>query len=60
LLVHYDFDAFAYNTSIDVPDYSFANVAEFGRHVLGGNGGFFERVYLLNCLQGMEAAYPLV
>jgi len=59
LLVHYDFDAFQYNTPIDVPDYSFVNVAEFGRQVLGGNGGFFERVYLLNCLQGMEAAYLL-
>lgn len=60
LLVHYDFDAFQYNTPIDVPDYSFANVAEFGSHVLAGDAGFFARVYLLNCLQGMEAAYLLV
>lgn len=60
LLVHYDFDAFEYNTPIDVPNYSFANVAEFGRHVLGGERGFFKRIYLLNCLQGAEAAYRLV
>lgn len=60
LLVHYDFDAFAYNTPIDVPNYSFANVADFAQGVLGGDGGFFNRIFLLNCLQGEEAAYRLV
>lgn len=60
LLVHYDFDAFAYNTPIKVPNHSFNDIAEFGRRVLGGEGGFFKRIYLLNCLHGAEAAYLLV
>jgi hypothetical protein len=59
LLVHYDFDAFAYNTPINVPDYSFHNVAEFARLGLAGDGGFFQRIFLLNCLQGKEEAHRL-
>jgi hypothetical protein len=60
LLVHYDFDAFAYNSPIDVPDYSFRDVVEFGRRVIAKDGGFFQRIFLLNCLQGHEEAHRLV
>lgn len=60
LLVHYDFDAFAYNTPIDVPNHSFKDVAEFAKRVLAGDGGFFQRLFLLNCLQGNEEAHRLL
>lgn len=34
LLVHYDWDAFAYNTPIDTPNHSFRNVVDFARNAL--------------------------
>jgi len=60
LLVHYDWDAFAYNTPIDTPNYSFRNVADFARTAIAEDGGCFQRIFLLNCLQGHEEAHRLV
>ena len=59
LLVHYDFDAYAYNTPIDVPNSSFQNIAEFALR-LQGDVGFFQNIFLLNCLDGREEAYSLL
>jgi hypothetical protein len=59
LLVHYDFNAFAYNTPIGTPDHSFKDTAKFATRVLEGDGGCFQRIFLLNCLQGEKEAHRL-
>jgi hypothetical protein len=56
LLVHYDFNAFAYNNPFGEPDFGFKDAAEFARDSLGGDAGYFGRIFLLNSLQGDEEA----
>jgi hypothetical protein len=59
LLVHYDFNAFAYNHPFDEPGFGFKDVAEFAAGVLGGDGGNFDRIFLFCCLQGQEEVYRI-
>jgi len=59
LLVHYDFNAFAYNTPIGAPDFGFKEAADFARSVLAGDAGCFDRIFLVHCLQGEEEAYRI-
>lgn len=60
LLVHYDFKAFAYNTSFGPPNFGFKEAARLASNVLGGNGGYFDRVFLFHFLWGMEEAYRIL
>ena len=60
LLVHYDFKAFAYNTPFDAPGFGFKEVASFARKVLGGDGGYFDRVFLFHFLWAKEEAFRVV
>jgi hypothetical protein len=60
LLVHYDFKAFAYNTPFDAPNFSFKDAANFASDVLGGDGGYFDRVFLFHFLWGKEEAYRIL
>lgn len=60
LLVHYDFKAFAYNTPFDAPGSGFKEVASFARKVLGGDGGYFDRVFLFHFLWAKEEAFRVV
>ena len=59
LLVHYDFKAFAYNTSFDAPNFGFKEAATFASQVVGGDGNFFDRIFLFHFLPGEEAAYEI-
>ena len=59
LLVHYDFNAFAYNNPFGEPDFGFREAAEFARDALAGDAGYFARIFLLNSLQGEEKAYRI-
>jgi hypothetical protein len=60
LLVHYDFNAFAYNHPFDEPGFGFREVSELATNTLAGNAGHFDRVFLFHCLQGEEEAYRIV
>ena len=59
LLVHYDFKAFAYNTPFDAPNFGFKEAAEFASNVLGGDGGYFDRIFLFHFLWGQEEAHRI-
>jgi hypothetical protein len=59
LLVHYDFNAFAYNNPFGEPDFGFKEAAEFARDALAGDAGYFARIFLLNSLQGEEEAHRI-
>jgi hypothetical protein len=59
LLVHYDFKAFAYNTPFGAPDFGFKEAAKFASDVLGGEGGYFDRIFLFHFLWGEEEAYRI-
>jgi hypothetical protein len=59
LLVHYDFNAFVYNNPFDEPGFGFREAADFARQALGGDTGFFCRIFLLNALDGEEEAYRI-
>jgi hypothetical protein len=59
LLVHYDFKAFAYNTPFDAPNFGFKEAAKFASGVLGGDGGYFDRVFLFHFLWGQEEAHRI-
>jgi hypothetical protein len=59
LLIHYDFNAFAYNTPADAPDFSFGDAANFGTKVIENDGGHFNRVFLFKCIVGEEEVYRL-
>jgi hypothetical protein len=56
LLIHYDFKAFAYNTPFDAPDFGFKEAADLASNWLGGDGGYFNRVFLFHFLWGKEEA----
>jgi hypothetical protein len=56
LLVHYDFKAFAYNTPFDAPGFGFKEAADLAASELGGDGGYFDRIYLFHFLWGKEEA----
>jgi hypothetical protein len=60
LLVHYDFKAFAYNTPFDAPTFGFKEAAEFASNALGGDGGYFDRIFLFHFLWGKEEAYRIL
>jgi hypothetical protein len=60
LLVHYDFKAFAYNTPFGTPNFGFKEAAEFASKVLGGDGGYFDRILLFHFLWGEEEAYRIL
>jgi hypothetical protein len=60
LLVHYDFKAFAYNTPFDARNFGFKEAAEFASNVLGGDGGYFGRIFLFHFLWGKEEAYRIL
>lgn len=59
LVVHYDFKSFAYNTPFDEPEIGFKEVAEFASKVLAGRTGFFDRIFLVNCLDSQEEAHRI-
>jgi len=59
LLVHYDFKAFAYNTPFDGPNFGFKEAAEFASTALGGDGGYFDRVFVFHFLWGKDEAYTI-
>ncbi len=59
LLAHYDFKSFAYNTPFDEPEIGFKEVAEFASKVLAGRTGFFDRIFLVNCLDSQEEAHRI-
>jgi hypothetical protein len=59
LLVHYDFKAFAYNTPFDAPGFGFREAAKFAENELGGDGGYFDRIFLFHFLWGKEEAYKI-
>ena len=54
LLLHYDFKAFVYNTPFDAPDFGFKEAADLASSELGGDGGYFDRVFLFHFLWGKE------
>lgn len=54
LLVHYDFKAFAYNTPFDAPGFGFKEAADLASRELGGDGGYFDRIFLFHFLWGKE------
>ena len=56
LLLHYDFKAFAYNTPFDAPAFGFKEAAELASSELGGDGGYFDRIFLFHFLWGKEEA----
>ena len=56
LLVHYDFNAFAFNTPFDAPNFGFKEAAQFASKVLDADGGYFDRVFLFRFLWGKEKA----
>lgn len=56
LLVHYDFKAFAYNTPFDAADFGFKEAADLASDELGGDGGYFDRIFLFHFLWGKEEA----
>ncbi|HMG75560.1 MAG TPA: hypothetical protein VK582_18825 [Pyrinomonadaceae bacterium] len=60
LLVHYDFKSFAYNTPFDAPGFGFKEAAESASRVLGGDGGYFDRIFLFHFLWGEEKAYRIL
>lgn len=60
LLVHYDFRAFAYNTPFGAPNFGFKEAAEFASSVLGGDGGYFDRIFLFHFLWGKEEAHRIL
>lgn len=60
LLVHYDFKAFAYNSPVDAPNFGFKEAAKFASDVLGGDGGYFDRVFLFHFLWGKEEAHRIL
>lgn len=60
LLVHYDFKAFAYNTPFAAPDFGFKEAAQFASRALGGDGGYFDRIFLFHFLWGEEEAYRIL
>ena len=59
LLLHYDFKAFAYNTPFDAPNFGFKEASEFAASALGGDGGYFDRIFLFHFLWGNEEATEL-
>jgi hypothetical protein len=59
LLVHYDFKAFAYNTPFDAPNFGFEQAAKFAAEKLGGDGGYFDRIFLFHFLWGKEEAHRI-
>jgi hypothetical protein len=60
LLVHYDFKAFAYNTPFDAPNFGFKEAAEFASKILGGDGGYFDRIFLFHFLWGKQEIYRIL
>ena len=60
LLVHYDFKAFVYNTPFAAPNFGFKEAADFASEVLGGDGGYFDRIFLFQFLWGKEEAYRIL
>lgn len=61
LLVHYDFNSFAYNTPFAAPNFGFKDAADFARDdVLAGDGGVFDRIFLFNFLFGELEAYRIL
>jgi len=59
LLVHYDFNAFAYNNPFGEPGFGFGEAAGLASDALAGDAGLFSRIFLVNCLQGEEEAYRI-
>lgn len=59
LLVHYDFNAFAYNTPFTAPNVGIKEAADFATNVLAGDAGYFNRIFLFHCIQGEEQAYRI-
>jgi hypothetical protein len=60
LLVHYDFKAFAYNAPFAAPDFGFKEAAQFASRALGGDGGYFDRIFLFHFLWGQEEAHRIL
>jgi hypothetical protein len=60
LLLHYDFKAFAYNAPFGAPDFGFKEAADFASKVLGGEGGYFDRVFLFHFLWAEEEAHRIL
>jgi hypothetical protein len=60
LLVHYDFNAFAYNTPAESSEYKFEDIVRDAIKHLGGDAGPFAAVYLLVYLGGDERAYRIL
>ena len=60
LLVHYDFKAFAYNTSFGAPNFGFKEAAEFASSALNGDGGYFDRIFLFHFLWSEEEAHRIL
>jgi hypothetical protein len=56
LLVHYDFKAFVYNTPFAAPDFGFREAADLASSELGGDGGYFDRIFLFHFLWSKEEA----
>jgi hypothetical protein len=56
LLLHYDFKAFAYNTHFAAPRFGFTEAADLASSELGGDGGYFDRIFLFHFLWGKEEA----
>lgn len=60
LLVHYDFKAFAYNSSAETPEYRFKDIVKDASIYLNGDAGPFAAMYLLIYLGGDERVYRIV
>lgn len=60
LLVHYDFNTFAYNTPAETSEYKFEDIVRDAAEHLKGNAGPFAAVYLLIHLGDDERVYQIL
>jgi hypothetical protein len=59
LLVHYDFNAFAYNTPVETPDFKFEDVARYATETLNNDAGHFHKIFLFIGVDGWERSFEL-
>ncbi|MDT4896416.1 MAG: hypothetical protein QOH25_1493 [Acidobacteriota bacterium] len=60
LLVHYDFNAFAYNTPVETPTFKFDDVARYAAESLDDDAGHFQKIFLFIGVDGWERVFELI